>query len=154
MINPSIGKYIRQYREAKHMTQEALAEKAGLSVTYIGMIERGEKLPKLETFVSIANSLEVSSDMLLSDVLTTGYEVKNSLLAEKLNNINADDRELIYDVVDVMLKHSKLKKRVKKLRWHKDHDENRSSDEKRVYFLRYFTLMTYCQPYLHLKSGF
>ncbi len=47
----TIGKNIRKIRVAKKMTQEDLAEKAGLSVTYIGMVERGEKTPSLESFV-------------------------------------------------------------------------------------------------------
>jgi len=41
----SIGENIRKYRKTKKMTQETLAERAGLSVNYIGSIERGEKLP-------------------------------------------------------------------------------------------------------------
>ena len=47
MSNGMIGKRIRFYREAKKWSQEVFAEKLGLSLTYIGMIERGEKIPKL-----------------------------------------------------------------------------------------------------------
>ena len=47
----SIGKYIRQYRIEKKMRQEDLAEKTDLSPNYVGMIERGEKIPSLETLV-------------------------------------------------------------------------------------------------------
>ena len=73
MNTSSIGKRIRKYREAKGWRQEDFAERIGLSVTYTGMIERGEKVPKLETFITIANALEVSADLLLADVLSTGY---------------------------------------------------------------------------------
>lgn len=107
MINDSIGKRIRRSRESKGWKQETLAEKAGLSVSYIGMIERGEKLPKLETFIDLANALEVSADILLADVLTTGYTIKNSLLSEKLGKLSKEDQEQIYDVIDTMLKHKK-----------------------------------------------
>lgn len=44
MSNSMIGKRIRFYREAKKWSQEVFAEKLGLSLTYIGMIERGEKI--------------------------------------------------------------------------------------------------------------
>lgn len=54
----------------KSWRQEAFAEKIGLSVTYTGMIERGEKIPKLETFIIIATVLEASADLLLADVKT------------------------------------------------------------------------------------
>ena len=50
-----------------------------LSANYIGLVERGEKIPSLESFISIVNALGVSADMVLHDVLETGYEVKSSL---------------------------------------------------------------------------
>ena len=106
----SIGKNIRKFRLARKLRQEELAEQAGLSTNYIGMIERGEKVPSLESFITIANVLDVSSDMLLCDVLHAGYEVKSSLFTEKMKNIQQEDRLRIYDVIDVMLKHSKLLK--------------------------------------------
>ena len=49
----SIGKNIRKYRTAKGLRQEDIAERAGLSTNYVGMIERGEKIPSLETFINI-----------------------------------------------------------------------------------------------------
>jgi transcriptional regulator with XRE-family HTH domain len=102
----SIGRNIRKYRMAQNLRQEDLAEKTGLSVNYIGAIERGEKLPSLETFIDIANTLNVSADMLLCDVLNESYTIKNSLLAEKLEGIKRADREKIYDVIDTMIRHS------------------------------------------------
>lgn len=83
----TIGKNIRKFREIKKLRQEDLAEKTDLTTNYIGMIERGEKIPSLETFINILNSLGVSADMVLSDVLDNGYKVKDSLLNEKLENL-------------------------------------------------------------------
>ena len=102
----SIGKNIRKYRLMKKLRQEDLAEKADLSINYVGAIERGEKLPSLETLIVIINVLEVSADMILADVIDKGYTVKDSLLAEKLDKLSAEDRTRIYDVVDAMVKHS------------------------------------------------
>ena len=103
----SVGKNIRKYRIEKKMTQDELSEKAGVTRTYMGMLERGEKIPSFETFVKILNILEVSADMVLCDVLVTGYKVKDSLLGEKLEKVSREDRAKINDVVNVMLKHSK-----------------------------------------------
>ena len=105
----SIGINIRKYRNRKGMRQEDLAEKTELSAVYIGMLERGEKLPSLETFIKIANALEVSSDMLLCDVLNAGYEIKNSVLNDKLDALYEEDRNKIYDVIDTMIGHSRKK---------------------------------------------
>ena len=103
----TIGKNIRKYRLAKKLRQEDLAEKAGLSANYIGMVERGAKIPSLETFITILNALDVSADMVLADVVNTGYTVKNSMLNEKLSKLSTEDREKIYEVIDTLIKHSK-----------------------------------------------
>lgn len=103
----TIGKNIRKFREIKKLRQEDLAEKTDLTTNYIGMIERGERIPSLETFINILNSLGVSADMVLSDVLDNGYTVKDSLLNEKLEKLVPEDRNRIYEVIDTMMKHSK-----------------------------------------------
>jgi len=103
----TIGKNIRKYRLMKKLRQEDLAEKAGLTANYIGMVERGEKIPSLETFIKILNTLGVSADMVLSDVLDNGYTVKNSMINEKLEKLAPEDRNRIYEVIDTMIKQSK-----------------------------------------------
>lgn len=99
----SIGKNIRKFRHARSLWLEDLAEKAGLSVNYVGTLERGEKFPSLGSFILIANALEVSADLLLTDVLTAGYTVKESLLAEKLDGLSVTQRNQVYTVLDVLL---------------------------------------------------
>lgn len=103
----TIGKNIRKYRLIKKLRQEDLVEKAGLTANYIGMLERGEKIPSLETFIKILNTLGISADMVLSDVLDNGYTVKNSMLNEKLEKLAPEDRNRIYEVIDTMIKQSK-----------------------------------------------
>ena len=103
----TIGKNIRKFRLVKKLRQEDLAEKTGLTANYIGMVERGEKIPSLETFIKIVNALGVSSDMVLTDVLETGYTVKNSMLNEKLEKLAPEDRNRIYEVIDTLVKQSK-----------------------------------------------
>lgn len=102
----SIGRNIRKFRLEKNLRQEDLAEQTGLSSNYIGMVERGEKTPSLETLIHIANALQVSADMLLSDVLEQGFQVKNTLLTEKLKNLDEAERQRIYDVIETLLKHA------------------------------------------------
>ncbi len=109
MNTSSIGKRIRKYREAKGWRQEDFAERIGLSVTYTGMIERGEKIPKLETFITIANALEVSADLLLADVLSTGYSIKSSEMTEAISTLAPTERDRIYSVVSTMINFEKNK---------------------------------------------
>lgn len=102
----SIGKNIRNFRRSKKMRQEDLAEKTGLSTNYIGSLERGEKVPSLETFIEIANVLGVSADMLLYDLLDHGYQVKNSVILDQMQSLSLEDKARIYDVIDVLIQHA------------------------------------------------
>ena len=102
----TIGRNIKKYRIEKKLRQEDLAEKTDLSANYIGMVERDEKIPSLETFISILNALEISADMVLADVLKQGYVVKNSLLDEDIKKLSQEDRERIYLVIETLIKYS------------------------------------------------
>ena len=107
MNSASIGKRIRTCREQKGWTQQAFAEKVGISIAYADMIERGEKIPKLETFIRIANVLEVSADLLLADVIKAQPFSDTSARAEVVNSLSKESRERIYDVIDTLLRHEK-----------------------------------------------
>lgn len=89
------------------MRQEDLAEKVNLSTNYIGMIERGEKIPALDTFVKIVNCLDISADILLEDVITSGYKVKNSILSEKLESLHPVEQNRIYAVIETLIEYAK-----------------------------------------------
>ena len=69
------------------------------------MVERGEMTPSLESFIAILNALDVSADMVMSDVLNAGYKTKNSMLDDKLSSLKPHERAFIYDVIETMLKH-------------------------------------------------
>lgn len=99
----SIGGQIQKYRVQKHLHQDQLAEQIGLSANYLGQIERGEKTPSLETFIAILNSLEISADQVLADVLIVGYKYKNSDLDGKLQRLTPIERNRIYAVIDTLL---------------------------------------------------
>ena len=102
-----IGKQIREARLQKSWNQDQLAEKKNLSLSYIGMIERGEKIPKLETFIRIINTLEISADVVLQDVLVNGYQVRMSRYLEKMDQLSKEKRDDILEIVDVLLKKDK-----------------------------------------------
>ncbi len=79
-----------------------------LSVSYIGAIERGEKLPKLDVFIRIANSLKVSSDTLLSGVLEIENQIVASELSDELSNLPKTEQKRILNVVRTMITNTKL----------------------------------------------
>lgn len=54
------GKQVQELRKARNLSQEQLAELAGVHRTYIGMIERAEKNITLCNIERIAKALEVN----------------------------------------------------------------------------------------------
>lgn len=56
-----VGRRIRELRESRHPTlsQEALAERIGMSASLLSMIERGERCPHLVTLEQLASVLGV-----------------------------------------------------------------------------------------------
>jgi len=66
-INIRFGKKVREERLKRNLSQEALAEKAGVHRTYIGMIERAEKNITLENIEKIADALKIKISQLFID---------------------------------------------------------------------------------------
>lgn len=99
----SIGKNIRKRRDELGIKQEELAEMVELSVSYVGAIERGEKLPKLEVFIRIANALKVSADTLLSDVLDVGNQIIASELSKEISDLSKSEQRRILNVIRTMI---------------------------------------------------
>ena len=98
-----IGQGVQRCRIEKQMTQQALAEKVGISVRYIAEIERGGKIPKLETFISILNALDASADAVLAESLNTGYHVNAVKLEQAMEPLSSENRKLILNVVETII---------------------------------------------------
>jgi Predicted transcriptional regulators len=59
------GKTLRELRMERGLSQEKLAEMAGLDRNYVGMIERGERNPAVVNIVRLAKALGVKPSELL-----------------------------------------------------------------------------------------
>lgn len=64
-----LGRRIKSARRAQSLTQERLAETVGISLSFLGHIERGSRKASLDTLVKLANTLGESLDDLLKDSL-------------------------------------------------------------------------------------
>lgn len=83
---------LKLVRKEKKLTQKSVAERCGLSINYVGRIERGISTPIFLVFVSLCN----------------GLEVKMSDFAQKMNNLSYVNNS--YKFMDIRLLSSKLKK--------------------------------------------
>ena len=69
-ITEAFGSLVRLERTSRSLSQEELAEYAELHRNAIGLIERGERSPSLETIYAIAKELGVPASNLLAKLET------------------------------------------------------------------------------------
>jgi transcriptional regulator with XRE-family HTH domain len=67
-IGRQLGERIYELRKMRQYTQEELAQKAGISLSYLSMIERAQRTPYVETLVPIAAALGITLSQLFLDL--------------------------------------------------------------------------------------
>lgn len=70
-----IGRNIRKARNAAGLTQDALAQRIGLSQLHTGRLERGERNASIEQLAEIAGVLNISALSLLKGSMPQFHEV-------------------------------------------------------------------------------
>ena len=106
-----IGARIRNVRLEQNMSQADLAAKASVSLPLISNIELGKTNMQLETFVKIAEALQVSTDRLLRADVPEVNALYQGEFAELLKDCNPCEAETILNIVrDVKSTMRKYKK--------------------------------------------
>lgn len=103
MDKVTLGKRLRQIRIQKGYTQQVLAQQADIGVVYLGEIERGLKMPSLNVFIKIVETLDVSADYVLRDELSSGSSYICNEITEKLESLSPKQRKMIVDILDVYI---------------------------------------------------
>lgn len=63
-----VAQNLRAVRAQQNLSQQTVAKKARVSVSYVSMLERGERTPPLETLGVLAKALGVSPLYLLQEL--------------------------------------------------------------------------------------
>ena len=69
----AMGRRMKLKRREKKMSQEEMAKAVQISMSFYGNIERGKRVPSIDTLVAIANVLDVGTDYLLAESVTAAY---------------------------------------------------------------------------------
>jgi transcriptional regulator with XRE-family HTH domain len=64
----ALGERIRELREERHWSQEEFADRCGLHRTAIGLLERAERVPRLDTLLTVSKGFGITVSDLLRDV--------------------------------------------------------------------------------------
>ena len=88
-----IGERVRELRKQRGFTKEMLAEKAEISVGFLGDIEKGKKGTSADTLAGLAFALRVSADFLLF-----GKEIRGEgalAVEQSIGNLSEDEQEQV-----------------------------------------------------------
>lgn len=67
-LNQSIAQALIKYRHMAQLSQEELADLAGIHRTYVSQIERGLKMPTLAILFKIASALKIKPSVLIQEI--------------------------------------------------------------------------------------
>jgi transcriptional regulator with XRE-family HTH domain len=103
-IGQRIGRRIRELRttRAPRSSQEDLARRAHISVSFLSMIERGERVPHLETLSSLSQALSVSMGELVAAADPLGANYTEEVAARPLVDFVRENRLTVEDVQKIL----------------------------------------------------
>ncbi len=99
------GACVRALREARGWSQAKLAEDVGLSPNHVGVIERGEKTPTLETAQALARVFGTTLGAMLGEVADaklTGWLARVHALASA---VPPTERPLVGAILEAIVRH-------------------------------------------------
>lgn len=99
-----VGRKIKEKRLKCGMTQEQLAERCDISVSYVAHIERGTKSLSLETAVRISNVLQISLDALLLDEIREPARIFDAL-DDELRQCSPEQTERFLRLARLLIHH-------------------------------------------------
>ena len=99
-INIQIGEQVRLAREQAKLTQEALAERAGMTSQTISTAELGKKALRPENIVKLSRALGVSTDYLLTGCRNAR---DYTIIDGKLKEVSPQEYDRIMRMIDIML---------------------------------------------------
>ena len=95
-----VGKRISFFREQKGMTVNKLANRAGISQSYLRSIELEEKNPTVEFLSYICEALDISLKEFFDD--NVEQELKDDPILQEFYQLTPKQREALRQFIDAM----------------------------------------------------
>ncbi|OUQ60514.1 hypothetical protein B5E58_01190 [Tyzzerella sp. An114] len=99
-----IGNRIKSNRKCANLTQEELAEKLGISISYESRMERGATKISLEMLGRISDVLNIPISLLLTGTVDSMDNFLGNELSDIVKEFNSNDKKLLLDVAKAILK--------------------------------------------------
>lgn len=104
-LRENFGARIKQLRKAKGLTQEKLAERAGLETAYLGDIERGKRNLTIDNIEKIARGFKIEPFKLFlfhsgsSDTVVENKVMAKEKFLDYLENLPEKKRKILLRIV-------------------------------------------------------
>lgn len=106
---------IKEARKARNCTQDQLAQKIGLTRTYINLIESGKKEPAERTIKDICRELKISEEWMLNGTGKMFLPEEDEEAAYVSDLLAGSDNELYSIIKAIMKTYSELGEKEKKV---------------------------------------
>ncbi len=116
MTDKRFGNRFKECRERLGLTQQQLSEITKLPVTYISLVERGERFPRFEKLVILLNGLGASADEVFCDFVEGSMERYSAETFGQLNDLPLEARSNIMEIVHILIRQAQDNEK-KKERW-------------------------------------
>lgn len=100
-IKKTVGDRIRDLRNGRGWSQEELADRATVSRSFMGEIERGQASATIESLEKITNALEITLEDLFRN-LQPSTDSKLTALMNKMNNLSAESLKDFLDFAEML----------------------------------------------------
>ena len=99
-----IGKRIKRYRKQAGLTQETLAEKLDISVSFQSRLERGATKISLEKLVQTSEHINVSVSQLITGAKESSDDYLNEDIIRITKDFDAEKMKLLFEIAAVIAK--------------------------------------------------
>ncbi|OMD43038.1 helix-turn-helix domain-containing protein [Paenibacillus odorifer] len=100
-----LGTKIRTERNRIGLTQGKLSELVGISESYLGHIERGDRKLSVETLISLASVLNVTVDSLLYEEISGKSDIYFNQFKHLTKRLAPKQKQIVLDVVKTLTTH-------------------------------------------------
>jgi len=98
------GRRLKTLRKERKLTQEELADKLGPHNSYIGLLERGERIPSLLTLDKIAKYFGVKpSDLIVEEQKPQKYDLKQKELLYIVKEGAPEEVDKLYKIAKIVM---------------------------------------------------
>lgn len=97
-----LGERIRKRRQEVHLSQEAFAEKVGISVNTVSRVEGGQTAMSIEIFKKMVEILEVDADDLLGKC-PKEKEKKYDTLVRRIQQLKENEQKIVLQTMEVLI---------------------------------------------------